>query len=68
MEKASIKLDEKGMKILKYNDPFGKTDDGRQKCLVYSRVMGYYQNYGNFNIGKKQEFEERKPFKEPINV
>lgn len=26
--------------------------------------MGYYRNYENFNIGKKQEFNERKWFTE----
>lgn len=55
---------EKERKVL-YEDPFKKTPEGRQRCLIYSRVMGYYQNYNNFNIGKKQEFLDRRYFQEP---
>ena len=29
-------------------------------CEVYSRVVGYYRPVSNWNIGKKQEFKERK--------
>lgn len=36
----------------------------RQKCEVFSRAMGYYRPVDNFNIGKRQEFEERNTFKE----
>lgn len=32
------------------------------ECLVYSRVVGYYQPLKSWNPGKKQEFEERKLF------
>ena len=32
----------------------------RQKCLVWSRCMGYYRNVDNFNAGKQSEFKERK--------
>ncbi len=32
-------------------------------CEVYSRVVGYYRPVANWNLGKQQEFEERKPFK-----
>lgn len=31
------------------------------ECEVYSRVVGYYRPVSGWNIGKKQEFEERKP-------
>ncbi len=29
-------------------------------CEVYSRVVGYYRPVSNWNIGKKQEFKERR--------
>ncbi|MEM0360598.1 MAG: anaerobic ribonucleoside-triphosphate reductase [Candidatus Diapherotrites archaeon] len=31
---------------------------------VYSRVVGYYRPVQQWNIGKAQEFEERKTFSE----
>jgi len=39
-------------------------DSERQECEVWTRVMGYYRSVSEFNIGKKQEFKERKYFKE----
>ena len=38
----------------------------RQKCETFSRSMGYIRPIGNFNIGKRAEFEERNTFKESI--
>ena len=38
----------------------------RTKCSVWSRSMGYIRPITNFNIGKRQEFEERKLFKEHL--
>jgi len=35
----------------------------KQPCEVYSRVVGYYRPVQQFNIGKVQEFHERKTFK-----
>ncbi len=32
-------------------------------CEVYSRVVGYYSPVQNWNIGKQQEYKERKSFK-----
>lgn len=31
----------------------------RTKCLIYTRVMGYFQEINNFNLGKKSEFYSR---------
>jgi len=31
-------------------------------CEIYSRVVGYYRPVQLWNIGKKQEFAERKMF------
>ncbi len=34
-----------------------KHAEKRTKCLVYTRVMGYYRPVESFNIGKKGEHE-----------
>ena len=34
----------------------------RQKCIVYTRVMGYHRPVESFNIGKTGEHQERKQF------
>lgn len=36
----------------------------RTPCETWSRSMGYIRPITNFNIGKRQEFEERNTFKE----
>lgn len=33
-----------------------------EKTQVYSRVTGYYRPVSNWNIGKQEEFKERKRF------
>lgn len=38
-------------------------EEERQPVLVYSRVMGYHRPVQGWNIGKKQEFVDRKYFK-----
>ena len=40
------------------------TDDERQPCEVWTRVMGYHRPVTSFNIGKKGEHYERKFFQE----
>jgi len=40
------------------------TDEERQVCEVWTRVMGYYRPVSEFNIGKKGEHAERVYFKE----
>ncbi len=35
----------------------------KQPCEVYSRVVGYLRPLQQWNLGKKQEFKERKEFK-----
>ncbi|RLG09327.1 hypothetical protein DRN73_10135 [Candidatus Pacearchaeota archaeon] len=32
-------------------------------CEIYSRVVGYFRPVSNWNIGKQQEFKERKTIK-----
>ncbi len=34
----------------------------RQKCIVYTRVMGYHRPVESFNIGKTGEHRQRKQF------
>ena len=34
----------------------------RQKCEVWSRVMGYFRPISNYNPGKLQEHKDRKFF------
>ena len=36
--------------------------DKRQKCIVYTRVMGYHRPVESFNIGKTGEHRQRKQF------
>jgi len=36
-----------------------------KRCEVYSRVVGYLRPTDQWNIGKKQEFQDRKTFKRP---
>lgn len=35
------------------------TDEERQPCEVWTRVMGYHRPVSSFNEGKKGEFKER---------
>ena len=40
------------------------TDEERQPCEVWTRVMGYHRPVASFNIGKKGEHYERQFFSE----
>lgn len=42
------------------------SDEERQPCEVWTRVMGYFRPVSAFNIGKKSEYAERVCFKEKI--
>jgi hypothetical protein len=39
-------------------------DDERQRCEVWTRVMGYHRPVASFNVGKKGEHSERCFFRE----
>ena len=41
-----------------------KLKSQRQKCIVYTRVMGYHRPVESFNIGKTGEHKQRKQFVE----
>lgn len=40
------------------------SDEERQPCEIWTRVMGYHRPISSFNIGKKGEAMERKNFTE----
>jgi hypothetical protein len=42
--------------------PIQLTDDERQPCEVWTRVMGYHRPVACFNIGKQGEHNERRFF------
>ncbi|MBK1663030.1 hypothetical protein CKO38_13270 [Rhodospirillum rubrum] len=44
--------------------PVELTDDERQPCEIWTRVMGYHRPVTSFNTGKKGEFAQRKAFVE----
>lgn len=44
--------------------PISLADDERQRCEIWTRVMGYHRPVSSFNTGKKGEFHERKYFTE----
>jgi anaerobic ribonucleoside-triphosphate reductase len=39
-------------------------DSERQRCEVWTRVMGYHRPVASFNIGKQGEHHERRFFEE----
>ena len=41
------------------------SNDERQACEVWTRVMGYYRPVSHYNTGKKGEYHERVEFVEP---
>jgi len=44
--------------------PIVLRDDERQRCEVWTRVMGYHRPVASFNIGKKGEHAQRQFFRE----
>ena len=40
------------------------SDDERQPCEIWTRVMGYHRPVSSFNKGKRSEFAERTSFVE----
>jgi anaerobic ribonucleoside-triphosphate reductase len=44
------------------------SDDERQRCEVWTRVMGYHRPVASFNIGKQGEFHERLYFAQPAEL
>ena len=48
------------------HEEFILKDEERQRCEVWTRVMGYHRPVASFNIGKKGEHYERKFFRESV--
>ena len=44
------------------NEALSKHSEKRQKCIVYTRVMGYHRPVESFNVGKTGEHKQRKQF------
>lgn len=44
--------------------PIVLRDEERQRCEVWTRVMGYHRPVASFNIGKQGEHQERQFFAE----
>jgi hypothetical protein len=44
--------------------PITLADHERQRCEVWTRVMGYHRPVASFNIGKQGEHAERRFFRE----
>lgn len=53
------------IKVFKCSSCFSKNPglNSFRKCEVYSRVVGYLRPVGQWNMGKKMEYEDRKEFK-----
>ena len=51
------------MTVINFND-VALTDEERQPCEVWTRVMGYHRPVSEFNRGKKSEYYSRKCFVE----
>lgn len=39
-------------------------DEDRTRCEIWTRVMGYHRPVSEWNIGKREEFAQRVPFRE----
>ncbi len=52
---------------MKNQEILEKNTDKRNKCIVYTRVMGYHRPVESFNIGKKGEHKQRVKFVESKN-
>ena len=50
--------------VRQLTDAISLTDDERQRCEVWTRVMGYHRPVASFNVGKKGEHGERLFFRE----
>lgn len=51
---------------LKQNADLVLQESERQRCEVWTRVMGYHRPVSEFNPGKQSEYAERKLFRETL--
>lgn len=63
---VSLVYDDNGEKISVFKcSPCFEENKGLtnyKRCEVYSRIVGYLRPVQQWNVGKKQEFEERKEY------
>ena len=52
----------------KWNQSLHEKFMERQKCEIYSRVCGYMRPTHAWNLGKKEEFDDREVFKLPKDL
>ena len=45
-------------------NPVQLTEEERQPCEIWTRVMGYHRPVSQFNAGKRSEHAERRFFRE----
>ena len=57
-------FDSPSEKLRPHAAPVALEDRERQRCEVWTRVMGYHRPVASFNIGKKGEHCERRFFRE----
>jgi len=50
--------------VLEQNPTIVLKDEERQRCEVWTRVMGYHRPVSSFNRGKQGEYHERTCFVE----
>ena len=50
--------------IERHEQDIALREEERQRCEVWTRVMGYHRPVASFNIGKQGEFAERVHFEE----
>lgn len=46
----------------KYFDVGKLKDEERTECEIWSRVMGYFRPVNQWNVGKRQEFADRRVY------
>ncbi len=59
--KVNLFIGEQKMTTINFED-IKLSDEERQPCEVWTRVMGYFRPVSEFNVGKKSEFYSRKCF------
>lgn len=57
--RAAIKFDDMKTKNKIKIDAFVLQESERQRCEIWTRVMGYHRPITSFNQGKKSEHKER---------
>jgi len=55
---------------VKCNDCYEKERllTGYQECEIYSRIVGYLRPVSQWNVGKQQEFRDRKMFDTKVRI